>query len=112
MSDTIPVNTGTLLKTLTILLAVIFSMSGFPGSMSISSAVANRPFPKKDSEVPRISPKALKNLLDKGEAVMIIDVRPVSAFNAQHIVGAASVPLDEVESHLDKLPPEKKIVFY
>jgi hypothetical protein len=112
MTDTIPVNTKTLLKILTILLAVIFFISGFPGFITVSSALADRPFPKKESEVPRISPQELKNHFDKGEAVMIVDVRPISAFNAQHIVGAASVPLDEVELRLDELPPEKKIVFY
>ncbi len=68
--------------------------------------------PEKESNISRISPKDLKGMLDRKEAVLIVDVRPVSAFNAQHIEGAISVPLGDVRSRIDELPRDKTIVFY
>ncbi len=62
--------------------------------------------------VPRISPEDLKARLDKGEQILIVDVRSVRAFKVQHIEGAISVPLKEVESNLDTFPRDWDIVFY
>lgn len=67
---------------------------------------------KLTSEVPRISPEELKDRLDNGEAILIVDSRPTSSFETQHIAGAISVPIDEVESRLDEFPRDQEIVFY
>ena len=68
--------------------------------------------PKDTNEVPRISPEDLKNRLDNGETILIVDTRSVGAFEAQHIAGAISVPLNQLESRLDEFPREQEIVFY
>jgi len=68
--------------------------------------------PKSKSEVPRISAEELKDRLDNGEEILIVDSRATSLFETRHIAGAISVPSFEVESHLDELPRDQEIVFY
>ena len=68
--------------------------------------------PKSNSEVPRISPEYLRERLENGEEILIVDSRPTSVFEIRHIAGAISVPDYEVESHLDELPRDQEIVFY
>ncbi len=54
---------------------------------------------------------ALIQLIQKKE-VTILDVRPPEEFRAGHINGALSVPLNELEFMLAKLPKNKEIVAY
>ena len=68
--------------------------------------------PTTSSEVPRISPEELKDRLDGGEAILVVDSRSLAEFEAGHIAGAISVPSNEVESRLDELPRDQEIVLY
>lgn len=43
-------------------------------------------------EIPRISIKELKNMIDKKAEVTIIDVQPKAIYDKGHIKGAASIP--------------------
>ena len=71
------------------------------------------PDPPKDiSEVPRISVEELKERLDNGEAILIVDARSNVEFETEHIAGAIRVPVHEVEASLDELPRDQEIVFY
>jgi rhodanese-related sulfurtransferase len=47
----------------------------------------------------------------KGE-VVLVDVRPGEEFEAGHINGARSIPLDELEGRLAELPADREIVAY
>ena len=49
--------------------------------------------------------------LTKGD-VVLVDVRPAEEFEAGHIKGARSIPLDELEDRLAELPPDREIVAY
>ncbi len=82
------------------------------GLMTSVYAVDNTFAGDDQSMALRILPKELKGLLDKGETVLIVDVRSESAYNSGHIAGAISVPLNKVGASLGVLPPETKIVFY
>ena len=53
----------------------------------------------------------LARRLAAGDAV-VIDVRPPSEFQAGHVAGARSVPIDEMERHLDVLPVDVEVVAY
>ena len=64
------------------------------------------------SEVPRISREDLKDRLDNGEAILVVDARTSYEFETGHIAGAISVPSLEVESRLDEFPRDQDIVFY
>jgi len=44
--------------------------------------------------------------------VVLVDVRPESEFDAGHIEGARSIPLDQLEAHLDELPKSKEVIAY
>jgi rhodanese-related sulfurtransferase len=50
--------------------------------------------------------------LAAGEALVVIDVRPVEEYRAAHMPGAVSIPLDELEQRLRELPRESEIVAY
>jgi rhodanese-related sulfurtransferase len=44
--------------------------------------------------------------------VVLIDVRPAEEFNAGHIEGALSIPLDELPERLGELPEDAEVVAY
>ena len=63
---------------------------------------------------PQLEPvtrEALRARARSGE-VTILDVRPREEYLAGHIPGALSVPLEELEELLTRLPPEAEIVAY
>jgi rhodanese-related sulfurtransferase len=65
-------------------------------------------------EIPRITIHELKDMIDRGESVMILDTQPKAIFEKVHIKGAVSLPwkaritLQDVSS----LPRDKAIVTY
>ncbi|QDG53027.1 metalloregulator ArsR/SmtB family transcription factor [Persicimonas caeni] len=48
----------------------------------------------------------------RGGAVELVDVRPREEFDAGHIDGAVSVPIDELEGRVEELPRDRNIVVY
>jgi rhodanese-related sulfurtransferase len=44
--------------------------------------------------------------------VVLVDVRPTDEFEAGHIDGAQSIPLDELEQHLEGLPEDREVIAY
>ena len=44
--------------------------------------------------------------------VVVVDVRPPDEFEAGHIEGARSIPLAELEQHLDELPSDREVIAY
>src|SRR4029450_8157286 len=44
--------------------------------------------------------------------VVLVDVRPQDEFEAGHIGGAQSIPLDELEQRLDELPSDREVIAY
>jgi hypothetical protein len=52
----------------------------------------------------------LKKELDAG-TVKIIDVRPAANFEKETIPGAINVPLDRLETYLQSVPKDTRIVF-
>ena len=61
-----------------------------------------------------LEPVTRGELLDRVEhgKVVILDVRPVAEFAAGHIPGALSVPLDQLDAALARLPKRTEIVAY
>jgi rhodanese-related sulfurtransferase/predicted transcriptional regulator len=54
---------------------------------------------------------ALLNRVREG-AVTVLDVRPSEEYQAGHIPGAISIPLNELELRMSGLPPNQEIVAY
>jgi rhodanese-related sulfurtransferase len=44
--------------------------------------------------------------------IVLVDVRPTEEFDAGHINGARSIPIDELEQRLAELPPDRELVAY
>jgi rhodanese-related sulfurtransferase len=58
-----------------------------------------------------VSREELLRRLTDGETI-VLDVRPALEYRQGHIVGAQSVPVDELERRLGDLNPEREIVAY
>jgi len=63
------------------------------------------------SDVKRVTLEDAKIAHDQGSAVFV-DVRTVEAYQASHITGALSIPLDQVQSRLGELDPADWIIPY
>jgi len=61
--------------------------------------------------VRRISPSDARAAFDSGRAV-IVDVRSLDTYRSEHVKGALSIPIDELESRLNELPRNKMIITY
>src|SRR3954454_12752404 len=62
-------------------------------------------------DVDAISRDELVERLRKGD-VVLVDVRPAEEFEAGHIEGARSIPLEELQDRLAELPPDREVVAY
>lgn len=62
-------------------------------------------------EVESITRDELVERLSRGD-VVLIDVRPRQEFDAGHIEGAQSIPIDELEQHLAHLPSDREVIAY
>ena len=63
------------------------------------------------AEVSRIGVEESKAAFDSGEAIFL-DVRSESSYAYNHIPGALSIPLAELEGRIDELDPEYWIITY
>lgn len=62
-------------------------------------------------DVEAISRDELAERLRRRE-VVLVDVRPAAEYEAGHIEGAVSIPLDELDARLDELPADAELVAY
>jgi rhodanese-related sulfurtransferase/predicted transcriptional regulator len=62
-------------------------------------------------EVESIGRDELRKRLRRGD-VVLVDVRSPEEFNAGHIEGAQSIPLDELEERMADLPADQEVVAY
>jgi len=87
------------------LIAAIFTFS----FITVPYAQAATILPTEDS-IPRTTIDQLKSLMAKKSGVVVIDAR--SSGYDKKIKGALSIPLDQTESQLKKLPRNRPIVIY
>ncbi|NIT53195.1 MAG: metalloregulator ArsR/SmtB family transcription factor [candidate division Zixibacteria bacterium] len=59
----------------------------------------------------QVSAEEIREKVRNGK-VTLIDVRPMEEYRAGHLPGARSLPLEEVESRLSELPPDRTVVAY
>src|SRR5438874_120474 len=62
-------------------------------------------------EVQVIDRDELRERLKRGEAILI-DVRPAEEYEAGHIEGARSIPIEDLDKHLGELPGDREVVVY
>ncbi len=58
-----------------------------------------------------VDAQTLLNRLHEDD-VLLLDVRPKAEYDQGHLPGARSVPIDELESHLEELDPDREIIAY
>ncbi len=72
--------------------------------------IAQHYFAARDTLEPISRDELRRRIRDDG--VLVLDVRPRAEYEAGHIAGAASIPLDELSQRLDELPRDAEIVAY
>jgi 3-mercaptopyruvate sulfurtransferase SseA len=83
-----------------------------PAGVASSNQSASARVPQAPGDgVRRITTTELKDLLDKGQAV-VIDVRDEASYNNGHILGAKLIPTREFIDRVNELPRDKLIVTY
>jgi hypothetical protein len=85
---------------------------GLPRATTPSTVAEEASVPTTPAEVARIGPEELKDRFDHGEKVTVVDARSRVSYVQRHIPRALSIPLSEIEEHLDELPQSGDIVFY
>jgi rhodanese-related sulfurtransferase len=62
--------------------------------------------------VPSYSVEHLKRMLDTGDPVVLVDVRPGLAYRRGHLPGARSLPLVELAARLTEIPRAGRVIVY
>lgn len=78
-------------------------------ALSIKPKLAKLP-----AGVSEIKPVELKAMIDDREDFVLIDSRPAKRYQASHIPGAISIPVDKIKELASLLPPDKdrQLIFY
>ncbi|WP_404423728.1 ArsR/SmtB family transcription factor [Nibricoccus sp. IMCC34717] len=87
------------------------SIRGFGEAHVLEVKAALFDFLKCREGLEEVSAAELKKRMKDGTAI-VIDVRPRMEYDAGHIPGAISIPVQELEKHLASLPRRKEIVAY
>lgn len=59
-----------------------------------------------------ITPKELKEKLDRGDKLMLLDVRRADEWEFNHLDGATLIPIEELERRRSELPHDEEIIAY
>ena len=59
-----------------------------------------------------VEPQQAITMLQNDDNLTLLDVRTIPEYKKGHLRDATLIPLDKLESNLDKLPKEKKILVY
>jgi len=57
------------------------------------------------------TPGALQQMLDRGEKVLVIDVRTDEEISFGSIPGAIHIPMDQLEARMKDVPKDVQLVF-
>jgi rhodanese-related sulfurtransferase/ferredoxin len=67
---------------------------------------------RPDILIEEITPERVKELMDHGDPVLLLDVRERSEYERARIEGAVLIPLGELSSRLHELDPEADIIVH
>jgi rhodanese-related sulfurtransferase len=65
-----------------------------------------------EDTVDSLSADRAKQLLDAGEKLVFIDLRPAKEFQQNRLPGARSIPIAEVASRFNEIPKSGRVVLY
>jgi rhodanese-related sulfurtransferase len=61
---------------------------------------------------PGLTPAQVMEMLDTGQAPLIVDVRKPVEFGVAHIPGAINIPVDEIEGRLNEFRRDSGVLVY
>lgn len=79
---------------------------------SVASKAREKAIPVTAADVPRISLQNLRQLLDQGANVTVIDTRSAGEYAAGHIPGSLHIPYSEIEARHREIPATSQVVLY
>jgi len=65
-----------------------------------------------EDTVDSLTPERAKQLLDAGEKLIFIDLRPVKEFQQNRLPGAKSIPIAELANRYNEIPKSGRVVLY
>jgi rhodanese-related sulfurtransferase len=65
-----------------------------------------------DEYIEAISPERVKRMLEGGEKIVFIDLRPTSEFQKARIPGAHSIPVNELQMRYQEVPKSGRVILY
>lgn len=95
----------------TALLALSLFVSLAPQTIGSETTAAGTSFQESADGARRIKPEDAKELISKGQAVLV-DVRGEASYKAGHIKGALNIPAPDIRARAKELPAGKMILPY
>jgi rhodanese-related sulfurtransferase len=65
-----------------------------------------------DETVDTIKPEQVRLILNAGEKLVLVDLRPVKDFKEKRLPGARSIPIIELEKRFSEIPKTGRVVLY
>ncbi|HEY2920741.1 MAG TPA: rhodanese-like domain-containing protein [Candidatus Binatia bacterium] len=65
-----------------------------------------------EDTVDSLTPERAKQLLDAGEKLVFIDLRPAKEFQHNRLPGARSIPIAELANRYSEIPKSGRVVLY
>jgi rhodanese-related sulfurtransferase len=65
-----------------------------------------------EDTVESVTPERAKQLLDAGEKLFFIDLRPVKEFQQNRLPGARSIPIAELANRYNEIPKSGRVILY
>ncbi len=66
---------------------------------------------QQSTKARKMPPEALQQMLDRGEKVLVIDVRTDEEIHFGSIPGAIHIPMDQLEARMKDVPRDVQLVF-
>jgi len=90
---------------------VLLSIKGVAETRFADITLSREEYIGRNETIKMVRLKDIFEEITNGE-VTLIDVRPQEEYNNQHIPGAISLPLLNIEDYLSSIPKDKKIIAY
>jgi rhodanese-related sulfurtransferase len=82
------------------------------GAFAVAVVLAAAPvFSQRSTTAKETPAEALKAKLDKGEKVLVIDVRTDEEVKSGSIPGAIHIPMEQLEARMKDIPKDVQLVF-
>jgi rhodanese-related sulfurtransferase len=92
-----------------------FATAGFTALALISLLLFRPAFVNAghdDEYIDTIPPEMVKKLLEGGEKILFVDLRPAGDFQKSRLPGARSIPISELQNRHQEIPKSGRVILY